>query len=80
MAVEAKIGVAPHDHVVQFSADDADLIAAVGTYLADGIHGGEVAVAVMTERHAADLEAVLVQAGQGRIIRAGFRVVLAHGK
>jgi anti-sigma regulatory factor (Ser/Thr protein kinase) len=51
------------DHVVQFYERDADLVAAVGQYLAVAIDAGGVALAIATETHRKAFEHQLVAAG-----------------
>lgn len=62
MAVETQdIAVGTGEHVVQFYERDAELIGAVGPYLAAAARAGEVAIVIATEAHrrafAAELEA-----------------------
>ena len=51
------------EHVVQFYADDAELIAAVGPYLVDAARADEVAVIVATPAHRRSFELELGAAG-----------------
>jgi anti-sigma regulatory factor (Ser/Thr protein kinase) len=52
-----------HDHIVQFYESDADLASVVGSFLLEGMQGGEVAVVVATDSHRRTLAAHLVEAG-----------------
>ena len=51
------------EHVVQFYADDAELIAAVGSYLVEAARADEVAVIVATQAHRRSFELELGAAG-----------------
>jgi KaiC/GvpD/RAD55 family RecA-like ATPase len=51
------------EHVVQFYADDAELIAAVGRYLVEAARADEVAVMVATQAHRRSFELELGAAG-----------------
>ncbi|HEX2038504.1 MAG TPA: MEDS domain-containing protein [Acidimicrobiales bacterium] len=53
----------PRDHLVQFYADDDELAAAVGCYLADALLRGEVAIAIATPSHRQAFETALTSAG-----------------
>src|SRR4051794_19194705 len=63
MTVETARRAAPHDHVVQFYADDRELADTVGAYLGDGLRAGEVVIVVATDAHVARFEAVLRSRG-----------------
>lgn len=55
--------VAPHDHAVNFYDHDADVVAEVARYVADGLANGERVIVVATAAHRAELDDVLVQHG-----------------
>ena len=64
------------EHVVQFYADDAALIAAVGSYLVDAVRADEVAVMVATQAHRRGFELELGAAGIDLVrARATGRIV-----
>lgn len=56
-------GVGPREHVVQFYRSDEELAAQVGGYLAGGIHGGGVSIAIATAAHQRALEDRLTASG-----------------
>ncbi len=60
----------PHDHVVLFYSDDAELVAKVGRDLGEAVGAGVVVVALATEAH---LRAIAVEMG-----RAGINVEKAR--
>ncbi|MDX6231796.1 MAG: hypothetical protein QOH68_764, partial [Nocardioidaceae bacterium] len=62
-AAVADLVVAPHDHVVNLYDDEADVIAAVCSYLAEGLAAGEAAVVVATESHRQAFDAGLHERG-----------------
>ena len=74
------------EHVVQFYGDDAELISAVGPYLADAARADEVAVVIATEAHRRALERELgaqgidlVQArASGRLVTLDAAATLAR--
>lgn len=74
------------EHVVQFYEDDAELVAAVGPYLADAARADEVAVVIATEVHRGALERELgaqgidlVQArASGRLVTLDAAATLAR--
>ncbi len=45
-----------HEHVVQFSENDASLIRTVGTFIGDGLRAGESCIVVATQPHRDSLE------------------------
>lgn len=45
-----------HDHVVQFSENDASLIRTVGTFIGEGLRAGEGCIVVATQSHRDSLE------------------------
>jgi anti-sigma regulatory factor (Ser/Thr protein kinase) len=61
----ASAGVAVDDgaHVVQFYGRDSEMLDVVGSYLADAIAAGDVAIAVATASHRVALEEQLAAAG-----------------
>jgi hypothetical protein len=63
-------GVGPRDHVVQFYRSDEELAARVGGYLAEGIHGGGVSIAIATAPHR--------RAFEDRLAASGIDVALAR--
>jgi hypothetical protein len=54
---------APHDHLVQFYDREDELVAGVGTYLAEAIEAGGVAVVIATDAHRQAFAARLADAG-----------------
>jgi hypothetical protein len=62
-AIECAHGVVPRDHVVQFYEHDAELIASVAKFLADGLLAGEAAIVVATPAHLAALEVAMTATG-----------------
>lgn len=79
MCVETRESmVGEGEHVVQFYEDDADLIRAVGAYLARAVSAGETAIVLATEAHRLAFEAELVGAGidVSRAVRDGTFVSL----
>lgn len=73
MAVETQdSAVERREHIVQFYAHDAELMGAVGPYLAAGVMGGEVAIVIATAVHRRTIDVELrdrgidlMQAGAG---------------
>jgi anti-sigma regulatory factor (Ser/Thr protein kinase) len=52
-----------HDHVVGFYAGEADLVRAVASFLAEGLHEGGAAIVVATVEHRVALEQALTSIG-----------------
>ena len=48
LSVEIGTGVVPRDHVVQFYADDNELVASVAHFVIDGLLGGDAVIVVAT--------------------------------
>jgi hypothetical protein len=55
----------PHSHFVQLhdAADDTELLASIGRYLAEGLVRGEGAVVIATEAHRSGIPAAVAKAG-----------------
>ena len=63
LSVEARIGVVPRDHVVQFYEHDDELVASVAQFLINGLLADEIAIMVATPTHTAALDDALARAG-----------------
>ena len=77
LSTESVAGV-PAGHVVQFYADDVELLDGVGEYLAGGAAAGDVVIVIATEAHRAAFEACLSERGidPGLLRAAGTLVCL----
>ena len=64
MTIQVKdIASRASEHLVQFYAREADLVASVGSFLLEGLQAGEVAVVIATRVHQCAFEDYLVAAG-----------------
>jgi anti-sigma regulatory factor (Ser/Thr protein kinase) len=61
--METTVRAEPRGHIVQFYESDEQLIRTAGTYLADALAAGEVAVILATEPHRRAFERTMAEAG-----------------
>jgi anti-sigma regulatory factor (Ser/Thr protein kinase) len=69
---------APHDHVVQFYASDAELFERVGSHLADALRSGAVAIVLASPRHAHGFAAWMAASGvdvDAAVAEGAYRVL-----
>ena len=78
LSVEARTGVVPRDHVVQFYEHDDELAASVAQFLIDGLGDDEIAIVVATPTHtAAFYEAVARGGVDVGAVRTSGRLIVA---
>jgi hypothetical protein len=63
LSIEAQTAPAPRAHVVQFYADDEELVRTVCAYIDDALSDEAVAIVVATDEHVQAFEAALVARG-----------------
>jgi anti-sigma regulatory factor (Ser/Thr protein kinase) len=78
VSVETDIATDPRDHVVRFYDSDQELIETVGTYLADAVSSGEVAIVVATPDHSLAFVSAMAAAGldPARAVEDGTLITL----